>query len=542
MTDDLASRHAGPIETVGAKLGLPPTALYRYGPLKAKVDLRAVAKIARTKPGKLILVTATSPTETGEGKTTTSIGLADAFARLNHKVALCLREPSLGPCFGRKGGATGSGKAALTPAEDINLHFTGDLHAITSANNLLAALVDNQLYWDNELDLDPNRITWRRAIDINDRALRHMVVGLGGGDGPLHEAGFDITAASETMGVFCLARSLTDLQNRLGAMVVGRSRTGRLILAESLRAAPAMTALLRDAFSPNLVQTLEGTPAFVHGGPFANIAHGCSSLVSLETSLHLADITITEAGFGADLGAEKFIDILGRTSGIFPDAVVLVTTVKALKAQSAEATVAAGVPNLLLHLSNLAHFNVPVVVAINVFADDTAEDIHAIQAVCQERGVTALPARHWAEGGAGAVGLAEALLPLLQGPKPEVRLLYPDTLPLAGKIEEVATRIYRAGHVTFTPEALRHLAQYEGEGFGHLPVCIAKTPYSFSANPERRGAPEGHTFPVRDVRLAAGAGFVVALGGPIFTMPGLPREPAASRVRIGPLGAIEGLA
>jgi formate--tetrahydrofolate ligase len=538
-----------PIENVGARIGLPDSALYRYGPNKAKVSLDHIAGLAGKPSGKLILVTAINPTPAGEGKTTTTVGLGDALSSLGEKAMICLREPSLGPCFGMKGGAAGGGYAQVVPMDEINLHFTGDFHAITSANNLLAALIDNQIYWGNPLGIDPSKISWRRVMDMNDRALRDIVVSLGG-NGQVREDGFDITVASEVMAIFCLANSLADLEERIDRIVVARDFAKKNVTANQIQAAGAMSVLLRDAIQPNLVQTLEHTPAFVHGGPFANIAHGCNSVIATRTALKLADYVVTEAGFGADLGAEKFFDIKCRQSGLTPSAAVIVATVRALKMHGGVArndlgkenveAVQAGMANLLRHIENVRKFGVPVTVAINHFTADTKAETDAIAEGCRTVGVHAHLCRHWADGGKGAQDLARDVVRLVEEPgifKP----LYPVEMPLADKIRTIAKEIYRAGDVSFAPEAMKKLKQYETDGFGHLPICMAKTQYSFSADPDKRGAPSGHTLPVRDVRLSAGAGFVVAICGDIMTMPGLPREPAAYRIRVDADGQIEGL-
>jgi len=538
-----------PIEKIGARIGLPDSALYRYGPNKAKVSLDYIATLADKPSGKLILVTAINPTPAGEGKTTTTVGLGDALSSLGKKAMICLREPSLGPCFGMKGGAAGGGYAQVVPMDEINLHFTGDFHAITSANNLLAALIDNQVYWGNPLGIDPSKISWRRVMDMNDRALRDIVVGLGG-NGQVREDGFDITVASEVMAIFCLAGSLADLEERINRIVVARDFAKKNVTANQIQAAGAMSVLLRDAIQPNLVQTLEHTPAFVHGGPFANIAHGCNSVIATRTALKLADYVVTEAGFGADLGAEKFFDIKCRQSGLTPSAAVIVATVRALKMhggvgkndlgkENVEA-VQAGMANLLRHIENVRKFGVPVTVAINHFTADTKAETDAIAEGCRTVGVHAHLCRHWADGGKGAQDLARDIVRLVEEPS-SFKPLYPVEAPLADKIRTIAKEIYRAGDVSFAPEAMKKLKQYETDGFGHLPICMAKTQYSFSADPDKRGAPTGHTLPVRDVRLSAGAGFVVAICGDIMTMPGLPREPAAYRIRIDADGQIEGL-
>jgi formate--tetrahydrofolate ligase len=538
-----------PIDQVAAKAGIPANALYQYGPYKAKLTRDFMDSLPRTGSGKLILVTAISPTPAGEGKTTTTIGLGDALTRIGRKTLICLREPSLGPCFGQKGGATGGGQSRVEPSDEINLHFTGDFHAVTAANNLLAAMIDNHIYWDNPLKLDSAAITWQRAIDMNDRALRHPFLDIG--KGVTRYDGFNISVASEVMAIFCLARSLEDLEDRLSRVIVARDTDGKIVTAKALKAAPAMVALLRDALQPNIVQTLEHTPALVHGGPFANIAHGCNTLTATETALRLADYVVTEAGFGADLGAEKFFDIKCRLGGLSPAATVIVATVRALKmhggvaktdlaAENAEA-VRAGFCNLRRHIDNMRKFGVPVVVAINHFTMDTQAEIDVITQECAALGVTAHLCTHWADGGAGAEALAYDVAALADGGTANFKPLYPDAMPIADKIRTVAREIYRAADVDFSDVALAKLAQYEDAGFGSVPVCMAKTQYSFSANPNLRGAPVGFTLPVQDVRLSAGAGFVVALCGEIMTMPGLPRVPAAERIFVDEQGVIQGL-
>ncbi len=499
--------------------------------------------------GALVLVTGISPTPAGEGKTTTTIGLGDALRRIGHRVAICLREPSLGPCFGVKGGATGGGLAQVAPMAEINLHFTGDFHAITSANNLLAAMLDNHVYWGNELGIDTRRVGWRRALDMNDRALRGLVVGLGGAaNGAPREDGFDITVASEVMAVLCLSRDLADLQARLGRMVVAPGRDGP-VTAHALKADGAMAALLRDALQPNLVQTLEGTPALVHGGPFANIAHGCNSVMATRLGLKLADVVVTEAGFGADLGGEKFLDIKCRSAGLSPACCVVVATVRALKmhggvrrsdlAGENVAAVQAGVVNLARHVENMAKFGLPVVVALNRFTGDTDAEYAAIRAALP--GVEVVLCAHWAEGSAGAEDLARAVMARVAAGTANARPLYPDAMPLADKLRTVAREIYRAADITMPAPVAKRLAAFEAAGHGGLPVCIAKTQYSFSADPSALGAPTGHVLPVREVRLSAGAGFVVAVCGEIMTMPGLPRHPAAEAIGLSPTGQITGL-
>ncbi|HEX4302214.1 MAG TPA: formate--tetrahydrofolate ligase [Rhizomicrobium sp.] len=538
------------IEDVGATIGLPASALYRHGPYKAKIALEHIATLPDAPRGKLILVTAISPTPAGEGKTTTTIGLGDALARLGKKTVIALREPSLGPCFGQKGGATGGGHAQVAPMDEINLHLTGDFHAITAANNLLAALVDNHIYWGNKLGIDPSRVTWRRAMDMNDRALRDIVVGLRN-NGQIREDGFDITVASEVMAIFCLATSLTDLEARLGRIIVARTFDKRPVTAAQLEAAGAMTALLRDAFQPNLVQTLEHTPALIHGGPFANIAHGCNTVMATRTALALGDYVVTEAGFGADLGAEKFFDIKCRQANLEPDAAVIVATVRALKMHGGVAradlarenveAVRSGAANLLRHIANVRKFGVPVTVAINHFTGDSAAEMAVIAGACCAVDANVHECRHWAQGGRGAEALAREVVALTAQGGAAFKPLYPDSLSLEGKMRTVAQQIYRAEDIAIASDAQKKLDQFAAEGFGHLPVCMAKTQYSFSADPTLLGAPEGFILPIRDVRLSAGAGFVVALCGAVMTMPGLPRVPAANRIHVNADGLIEGL-
>ena len=538
-----------PIAAIAAKLGLPDEAIEPYGRFKAKINAVAAPT---TGPGKLILVTAINPTPAGEGTTTTSVGLADALGRIGKRTVLALREPSLGPCFGTKGGATGGGYAQVVPMEDINLHFTGDFHAITAAHNLLAAMIDNHIYWGNALDIDVRRITWRRVLDMNDRALRTITQSLGGvANGFPRESGFDITVASEVMAILCLADDRADLERRLGQIVVGYSRDRRMITARDLKADGAMATLLAEAIKPNLVQTLEGNPAIIHGGPFANIAHGCNSVIATRTAQDLGDYVVTEAGFGADLGAEKFFDIKCRKAGLAPAAVVIVATVRALKMNGGVAkadlgaadvdAVRRGSDNLVRHIENIQQFGVPAVVAINHFDSDTQEEIEAIQQRAKACGAEAIVCRHWGQGSVGAVDLAEAVVALCDGASARFAPLYPDDMPLFAKIETVATRIYRAREVV-APQAVRaQLAQWEAAGFGNLPVCIAKTQYSCSSDPALLGAPTDHVLAVREVRLAAGAGFVVVICGDLMTMPGLPRSPAAEHIRLSADGNIEGL-
>lgn len=541
-----------PMAEIGARLGVPEDALIPYGRDKAKIARDFIAGLDGRPEGKLILVTAINPTPAGEGKTTTTVGLGDGLQALGRRAAVCIREASLGPCFGMKGGAAGGGYAQVIPMEDMNLHFTGDFHAITAAHNLLAAMLDNHVHWGNDLDIDIRRVSWRRVMDMNDRALRQIVAGLGGAaNGFPREAGFDITVASEVMACLCLASDLRDLQRRLGDMVVAERRDRSHVTARDLKADGAMTVLLRDALQPNLVQTLEGTPAFVHGGPFANIAHGCNSVIATRTALRLADYVVTEAGFGADLGAEKFFDIKCRLSGLRPAAAVIVATVRALKmnggvakadlgAEDVEA-VRRGCANLGRHIDNVRGFGVPALVAINHFASDTEAEIEAVRAFAAERGAEAFVCRHWAEGSAGVLDLAARVAEVADAGEADFRPLYPDDLPLLDKIEAVARRIYRAGEVVADPRVRERLRAWEEEGFGRLPVCMAKTQYSFSTDPSLLGAPEGHAVPVREVRLNAGAGFVVAICGEIMTMPGLPRVPAAETIRLDAEGRVEGL-
>ena len=536
---------------IGAKLGLAPTAVIPYGRAKAKIDLAQLGDLKSREKGALILVTAINPTPAGEGKTTTTIGLGDALSRIGKKTAIVLREPSLGPCFGVKGGATGGGRSQVVPMDDINLHFTGDFHAITSAHNLLSALIDNHLKWGNALDIDPRKIVWRRVMDMNDRSLRDIVVGLGEGNGVVRQTGFDITVASEAMAILCLSENLEDLTRRLGDIIIGWNRGGRPVTARDLKAQGAMAALLKDAINPNLVQTLENTPAILHGGPFANIAHGCNSLIATRAGLALADYVVTEAGFGADLGAEKFFDIKCRKAGLSPRAAVIVATIRALKmnggvskkdlAREDVAAVIRGSANLQRHIENVGAFGVPVIVAVNAFDGDTKAEFAAAAAAAKSAGAEAILCRHWAEGSAGAVDLARAVVALVERGKADFRPLYADDLPLKEKIGTIARRIYRAGDVAYEPAAEKALARFEQAGFADLPVCMAKTQYSFSDDPDLLGAAEGHTLHVREARLSAGAGFVVAICGEIMTMPGLPKIPSAEKIAINAAGEIEGL-
>ncbi len=541
-----------PIAEIGERLGIPEDALEPYGRFKAKIGFEFIRSVQARPDGALVLVAGISPTPAGEGKTTLTIGLGDALNRIGSTAAICLREPSLGPNLGQKGGATGGGRAQVAPMEEINLHFTGDFHAITAANNLLAAMIDSHLYWGNALGIDSRRVSWRRALDLNDRALRSIVAGLGGAaNGVPREGGFDITAASEVMAVFCLAADLADLQTRLGRMIVAETRERRPVTARGLKADGAMSALLRDALQPNLVQTLEGSPAFVHGGPFANIAHGCNSVIATRLALKLADVVVTEAGFGADLGAEKFLDIKCRAAGLSPACSVVVASLRALKMQAgiapaaiAQENVAAlmdGMPNLVRHVENMGKFGLPVIVALNRFASDTDAEIAALRATMDGIGVPVAICTHHAEGGAGAVELARLVLRVINEGTARFAPLYPDDMTLAEKLRTIAREIYRAADIALPVPVARRLASFEAAGFGHLPVCVAKTQYSFSADPTLLGAPEGHILPVREVRLSAGAGFVVAICGEIMTMPGLPRAPGAEFIRLSAAGEIDGL-
>ena len=554
MSDIEIARRAikKPMNEVAGRLGIPEEALEPYGRDKAKLDGAYLKSLEGRKQGHLILVTAISPTKAGEGKTTTTIGLGDALSRIGKKTAIALREPSLGPCFGQKGGATGGGQAQIVPMADINLHFTGDFHAITTAHNLLAAMLDNHIYWGNALGIDSRRVFWPRVMDMNDRALRDIVVSLGGvANGFPRQGRFDITTASEVMAILCLARDLPDLEKRLSQIVVAETRDGKPVTAGDLKASEAMAAVLKDAAKPNLVQTLENNPVLIHGGPFANIAHGCNSVIATRAALALGDYVVTEAGFGADLGAEKFLDIKCRQAGLKPGLAVVVATVRALKlhggadekalAKEDVAAVERGLPNLLRHVENLGKFGLPVLVAINRFLTDTPAELKLIEEKCAAAGAKAYLCEHWAKGGAGAEALARAAVATLDEGKAAFKLLYPDDLPLSQKIETVAREIYRASGLSIAVPAQRRLKALEAAGYGTLPVCIAKTQYSFAADPELRGAPTGHTLPIREVRLSAGAGFVVALAGDIMTMPGLPRVPAAEHIRLTASGEVDGL-
>ena len=540
-----------PISEVGEKLGIPETALIPYGRDKAKLDARFIRGLAGREDGKLILVTAINPTPAGEGKTTTTVGLGDALQRIGKKTAICIREASLGPNFGMKGGAAGGGRAQVIPMEDMNLHFTGDFHAVTAAHNLLSAMIDNHMYWGNALEIDERRVTWRRVMDMNDRALREIIVGLGGvSNGFPRQTGFDITVASEVMACLCLASDLEDLQDRLGRIVVAYRRDRSPITCADIGADGAMVVLLKEAMQPNLVQTLEHTPALVHGGPFANIAHGCNSVIATQSALKLADYVVTEAGFGADLGAEKFFDIKCRKAGLKPAAAVIVATIRAMKMNGGlskdqlgsenVAAVEKGCPNLGRHIANTKAFGVPVVVALNHFTTDTEAEIAAVKAYVAKQGCEAVVCRHWAEGGAGAVELAEAVVHLADTGA-MFAPLYPDDMGLFDKIDTIARRIYHAGEVIADKKIRDQLREWENAGYRDLPICMAKTPFSFSTDPLLRGAPSGHTLPIREVRLSAGAGFVVVICGEIMTMPGLPRNPAAASIRLNADGEIEGL-
>jgi formate--tetrahydrofolate ligase len=541
-----------PVQDVAATLGIAPDHLIPHGRWKAKLDFTAPGAVPPEPKGKLILVTAISPSPPGEGKTTTTVGLGDGLSRLGKKAMICLREPSLGPSFGMKGGATGGGYAQVVPMDEINLHFTGDFHAIGAANNLLAALIENHLHWGNELDLDPRRITWRRCLDLNDRSLRRIVTGLQDERDFPRETGFDITVASEVMAIFCLAKDLADLRERLGRIVIGRNRAGDGVTAADLKAHGAMAALLKDALAPNLVQSLEHTPAFVHGGPFANIAHGCNSVIATRTALRLADYVVTEAGFGADLGAEKFFDIKCRSAGLTPSAAVVVATVRALKYHGGvslkklpkenPAAVERGYANLRRHLENLAKFGVPTVVAVNAFASDFPSERGRLFALCQDSGVPCVLATHWAQGAKGATDLATEVLRVIDSETTSrFAPLYPLEMPLLEKLRTIAREIYRADDLDIDASLVKELAALDQTPAGRFPVCIAKTPYSFSADPDKRGAATGFTLPVREIRVSAGAGFVVAITGDLMTMPGLPKQPAAEHVDVDAEGNIVGL-
>lgn len=557
MTDIEIARAATkkPIQEVGAKLGIAPEHLVPYGHDKAKISAEFIAAQQGKPNGKLILVTAINPTPAGEGKTTTTVGLGDGLNAIGKKTAVCIREASLGPCFGMKGGAAGGGYAQVIPMEDMNLHFTGDFHAITSAHNLLSAMIDNHIYWGNALEIDSRRVVWRRVLDMNDRALRQVTTSLGGAtNGFPREAGFDITVASEVMAILCLATDLEDLEKRLGDIIVAYRRDLTPIYCRDLKADGAMTVLLKDAMQPNLVQTLENNPAFVHGGPFANIAHGCNSVMATTTALKLADYVVTEAGFGADLGAEKFMNIKCRKAGIAPDAVVIVATVRAMKMNGGVAredlgdenvqAVSQGCANLGRHIENISFFGVPAVVAINHFYTDTDAEIAAVKEYVESLGSEAIVCKHWANGSKGTEQLAKRVSAIIEeadGKESTFEVLYPDDMPLFEKITTIAKRIYRADEVLADKKVRDQLKLWEAAGYGNLPVCMAKTQYSFTTDQTVRGAPIGHSVPVREVRLSAGAGFIVVICGEIMTMPGLPREPSANVIRLNDNGDVEGL-
>ena len=555
MTHDLDIARAAklkPITEIAGKLGIPDDAVLQHGPYIAKIDLPYVEKIAQKPDGKLILVTAITPTPAGEGKTTTTVGLGDALNAMGKKAMICIREPSLGPVFGMKGGAAGGGYSQVVPMEQINLHFTGDFHAIGAANNLLAAMLDNHIYWSNELDLDERRITWKRVVDMNDRALRKIVNSLGGRiNGFPREDGFDIVVASEVMAIFCLATGMRDLEQRLGDIIVGYTRKNKPVSARDIKAHGAMTVLLQDALAPNLVQTLENNPALIHGGPFANIAHGCNSVLATKTGLSLTDYVVTEAGFGADLGAEKFFDIKCRMAGLNPSAVVLVATARALKwhggAEKDALTVEnvqaikKGAPNIARHIANLNKFGVPVVVCVNRFPTDSDAELEAVAEISRENGADVAICSHWAEGGAGAQELAEKIAALADAGHASFKPLYKLDMPLWDKVRTIATELYGANDIIADKAVRNQFKRLEKNGFGNLPVCMAKTQYSFSTDPSLRAAPSNHVVPIREVRLSAGAGFVVVVAGDIMTMPGLPREPAAHQICLGEDGLIAGL-
>ena len=541
-----------PIQEIGAKLGIGSDDLLPYGHDKAKVSQSFIDSVQDRPNGKLILVTAINPTPAGEGKTTTTVGLGDGLNRIGKKAAICIREASLGPNFGMKGGAAGGGYAQIVPMEEMNLHFTGDFHAITSAHNLLAAMIDNHIYWGNELGIDDRRVVWRRVVDMNDRALRDIVTSLGGvSNGSPRQTGFDITVASEVMAILCLAKNLADLQKRLGDMIVAYRRDKSPVYCRDIKADGAMTVLLKDAMQPNLVQTLENNPAFVHGGPFANIAHGCNSVTATTTALKIADYVVTEAGFGADLGAEKFMNIKCRKAGLAPDAVVIVATVRAMKMNGGVAkadlgaenvdAVKKGCPNLGRHIANVKSFGVPVVVGINHFVSDTDAEVQAVKDYVKAQGAEAILCKHWAKGSEGIEELAHKVVQLAESGSANFAPLYPDEMPLFQKVETIAKRIYHADEVIADKSVREQLKAWEVAGYGNLPVCMAKTQYSFSTDPNLRGAPTGHSVPIREVRLSAGAGFVVVICGEIMTMPGLPKVPSAETIRLNEGGQIEGL-
>lgn len=541
-----------PITEIAAQIGIPEESLIPYGPDKAKVSRDFIKGLGKKKDGKLILVAGITPTKAGEGKTTAAVGLGDGLRRIGKKAMICLREPSLGPCFGIKGGAAGGGYAQVVPMEDINLHFTGDMHAISAAHNLLAAMIDNHIYWDNTLKIDRRRVSWRRVVDMNDRALREITNGLGGvPNGFPRTDGFDITVASEIMAVFCLARDLAELKERIGNIIVAETRELEPIYVRDLKAHGAMTALLKDALQPNLVQTLEHTPTFIHGGPFANIAHGCNSLLATSAALKLADYVVTEAGFGADLGAEKFFNIKCRIGGLTPDCVVIVATVRALKMHGGASldqldkenpvAVAKGIDNLARHVENTRSFGVPVVVALNRFSTDTEGEYNMVRQGCAELGVETVLCDHWAMGGQGATDLAETIVSTIEKEPSQFRFLYEDDMPLWDKIRTIAQNIYRAQGVIADQKVRNQIARFQTNGYGKYPVCIAKTPLSFTTDPDAKGVPSNHVVPIREVRLSNGAGFLVAICGNVMTMPGLPRKPAAEAIDVDKKGEIVGL-
>lgn len=555
MSSDIEIARAAklkPINEIANKLGVEADSVFAYGPHKAKVSLDFINKIKANKNGKLILVTAMTPTPAGEGKTTTTVGLGDGLNRIGKKAVICLREPSLGPCFGMKGGAAGGGYAQVVPMEDINLHFTGDFHAIGAAHNLLAAMLDNHIYWGNELEIDVRRIAFKRVIDMNDRALREIVSSLGGpGNGYPREAGFDITVASEVMAILCLAMDLEDLERRLGNIVIGYTREKEPITAKQLDAAGAMTVLLKDAMMPNLVQTLENNPAFIHGGPFANIAHGCNTVLATDTALKLGDYVVTEAGFGADLGAEKFFDIKCRKANLKPETVVIVATIRALKMHGGVAkedlgkenvaAIEVGLANLGRHIENVQKFGVPAVVAVNTFISDSQAEFEAVKKYCDNLQVSAIKCTHWSDGGAGTEELAHKVVEIAESNQANFKPLYADELPLWEKVKTIATEIYRASEITADKVIREQFKTLEAAGYGKFPICMAKTQYSFSTDPNLKGAPSGHTVQIRELRLSAGAEFIVVVTGEIMTMPGLPRVPSANSIHLDSAGQIQGL-
>ena len=543
---------AKPIQEIAEGLSIPSSALKPYGHDKAKIDLNWLQQQPEREDAKLVLVTAINPTPAGEGKTTTTVGLGDGLNAIGKQAVMCLREPSLGPCFGMKGGAAGGGYAQVIPMEDINLHFTGDFHAITSAHNLLSAMIDNHIYWGNDKEIDVRRVVWRRVLDMNDRALRHNMLSMGGvANGFPRESGFDITVASEIMAILCLANDMQDLQARLGAIIIGYRRDKTAVTCADIQADGAMTVLLKEAMQPNLVQTLEHNPAFIHGGPFANIAHGCNSVIATKSAMKLSEYVITEAGFGADLGAEKFFDIKCRKAGLAPKCVVLVATIRALKMNGGVAkedlgaenvdAVRQGAANLQRHIENIKQFGVPVVVAINHFITDSDAEVAEVKKLSEAVGVEAILCQHWEKGSQGTTELAQAVVSICEADYAQFAPLYADEMPLFEKIKTIATRIYRADDVAADLKIRNQLRDFEAAGFGHLPVCMAKTQYSFSTDPNLRGAPTGHMVPIREVRLSAGAGFIVVICGDIMTMPGLPRKPAAENIRLDDDGQIQGL-